>query len=468
MDAWNGAAPGKKEDKKPTQTGAAGTAESGLSGMAEVKAGIHRKLLERLNLANLETVSRDEARATVREVIQDILSWEKIPVALNLQERERLAEEILDEIFGLGPLEPLMKDPEVSDILVNTFKDVWIEKNGKLFRTDIRFQNDRHLLQVIDRIVSGVGRRIDDSSPMVDARLPDNSRVNAIIPPLAVDGPHVSIRRFKLDVLSGEDLIAKKTMTPAMLEILSGAVKARLNILISGGTGAGKTTLLNVLSAQIPADERIVTIEDSAELQLQQPHVVRLEARPSNVEGKGEVTVRSLVINALRMRPDRIIVGEVRGPEAVDMLQAMNTGHDGSLTTLHANTPRDALNRLGTQVAMSNLSIPDRAVRQQIVGGIHMVIQLTRLPDGTRKIISISEITGVEGEVITMQDLFVFDREGIGEEGQVLGRFRPTGIRPRFADLLKARGIELDGAAFLDLDDGKKGRDRPWLRRKES
>jgi pilus assembly protein CpaF len=436
-----------------------------LKGMPDIKAGVHRKLLERLNLANLESVSRDEAKDTIREVIQDILQWERTPVALNLRERERLAEEILDEIFGLGPLEPLMKDPEVSDILVNTYKDVWIERHGKLYRTDIRFQNDKHLMQVIDRIVSGVGRRIDDSSPMVDARLPDNSRVNAVIPPLAVDGPHVSIRRFKLDVLSGEDLIGKETMTPAMLEVLKGAVGARLNILISGGTGAGKTTLLNVLSSHIPTDERIVTIEDSAELQLRQPHVVRLESRPANVEGRGEVPLRALVINALRMRPDRIIVGEVRGAEAVDMLQAMNTGHDGSLTTLHANTPRDALNRLGTQVAMANLNIPDRAIRQQIVGGIQVVIQLSRLSDGTRKIMSISEITGMEGEVITMQDLFVFERQGIGEDGKVLGRFKPTGIRPRFADVLKARGVEFDGGTFLDIEDEAGRGGKAWNRR---
>ncbi len=420
--------------------------------MAEVKGRIHRRLLERLNLANLEMVSKDEAIETIREVIQDLLQSEALPVALNLREREVLAQEILDEIFGLGPLEPLMKDPELSDILVNTYDDVWVERLGKLYKTDIRFQDDRHLLQVIDRIVSGVGRRIDDSSPMVDARLPDQSRVNAIIPPLAVDGPHLSIRRFKLDVLSGEDLLAKETLNEAILEVLAGAVKARLNILISGGTGAGKTTLLNVLSSHIPADERIVTIEDSAELQLRQPHVVRLESRPPNVEGKGEVTTRSLVINSLRMRPDRIIVGEVRGPEAVDMLQAMNTGHDGSLTTLHSNTPRDALNRLGTMVSMANLNLPDRAIRQQIVGGIQLVIQLARLPDGTRKIVSISEITGMEGEVITMQDLFVYEQQGIREDGMVMGRFKPTGIRPKFTDVLKARGIEFDGATFFDVE----------------
>lgn len=428
--------------------------------LADLKASIHRKLLERLNLANLDTVGREEAKETIREVIQDILHAERTPVALNLRERERLAQEILDEIFGLGPIEPLMKDPEVSDVLVNTFDDVWVERKGKLFKTDIRFQNDRHLLQVIDRIVSGVGRRIDDSSPMVDARLPDNSRVNAIIPPLAVDGPHLSIRRFKLDVLTGQDLLAKDTLTRPMLEVLTAAVQARLNILISGGTGAGKTTLLNVLSSHIPLDERIITIEDSAELQLRQPHVVRLEARPPNVEGKGEVAVRSLVINSLRMRPDRIIVGEVRGAEAVDMLQAMNTGHDGSLTTLHANTPRDALNRLGTMVSMANLNLPDRAVRHQIVGAIQIVIQLARLSDGTRKIVSVSEITGMEGEVITMQDVFVFDREGIGERGEVLGRFKATGIRPKFSDVLKSRGVEFDAAMFMDLGGGERGESR--------
>ena len=429
-------------------------------GMEDLKATIHRKLLERINLANLETVSRDEAKDTIRQVIQELLNFEASPVALNLRERERLAEEILDEIFGLGPLEPLMKDPEVSDILVNTASDVWVERGGKLYRTDVRFQNDRHLLQVIDRIVSGVGRRIDDSSPMVDARLPDKSRVNAIIPPLAVDGPHMSIRRFKLDVLSGEDLMGKDTLTEDMLELLVGCVQARLNILISGGTGAGKTTLLNVLSSNIPVNERIVTIEDSAELQLRQPHVVRLESRPPNVEGRGEVTVRALVINSLRMRPDRIIVGEVRGPEAVDMLQEMNTGHDGSLTTLHANNPRDALNRLGTMVAMANLNLPDRAVRQQIAGGINVVIQLSRLPDGTRKIISISEISGMEGEVISMQDVFVFDREGMDEDGRVLGKFRATGIRPKFTEVLKSRGIDFDGLMFLDQGDGVFGKRR--------
>jgi pilus assembly protein CpaF len=436
--------------------GTNGTSQGGTSvigapiGLVDVKARIHRKLLSRLNLTNLESVSREEATQAIRQAIQELLSSEREQVALNLQERERLQLEILDEIFGLGPLEPLMKDPEVSDILVNTHDDIWIEKDGRLHRTDIRFKDDRHLLQVIDRIVSGVGRRIDDSSPMVDARLPDNSRVNAIIPPLAVDGPHLSIRRFKRDVLSDEDLLGKGAFTRPMLEVLQAVVKSRLNILISGGTGAGKTTLLNVLSSHIPEDERVVTIEDSAELQLRQPHVVRLETRPPNVEGKGEVTARALVVNSLRMRPDRIIVGEVRGSEAVDMLQAMNTGHDGSLTTVHANTPRDALNRLATMVAMANLNLPEKAVRHQIANGIQVVLQVSRLPDGSRRLVSISEIVGMEGDVITMQEIFTYERQGIDADGKLRGRFRATGIRPSFADLLEARGVQLPGGLFLN------------------
>jgi len=449
MDSWDNVGP--LEGQRPgAQKPVAGPATGDLPVMSETKTRIHRKLLEKLNLSNLENVSRDEATETIRQVITELLQWERDTVALNVRERERLVREILDEIFGLGPLEPLMKDPEVSDILVNTHDDVWVEKHGKLFRTDVCFQDDRHLLQVIDRIVSAVGRRIDDSSPMVDARLPDNSRVNAIIPPLAIDGPHLSIRRFKKDVLTDQNLLEKGAFTPAMLEILKGIVKARMNILISGGTGAGKTTLLNVLSSHIPADERIVTVEDSAELQLRQPHVVRLETRPMNVEGRGEVTARALVINSLRMRPDRIIVGEVRGAEAIDMLQAMNTGHDGSLTTVHANTPRDALNRLSTMVAMANLNLPERAVRQQIANGIQVVLQVSRLSDGTRKVMSISEIVGMEGEVISMQDIFMFDRQGVDPEGNVIGQFKPTGIRPKFTDALKARGIELGGNLFFD------------------
>ena len=436
------------ESGKKSASKAGGAAEAPLTDMVDIKARVHRKLLERLNLANLDSVGREKAAETIRQTIQEMFSWENI--ALNLDERDRLSQEILDEIFGLGPLEPLMKDPEVSDILVNTYKNVFVERNGRLYRTDVRFQDDRHLLQVIDRIVSGVGRRIDESSPMVDARLPDNSRVNAIIPPLAVDGPHMSIRRFKTDVLTDRDLLAKETFTEPMLALLKGIVKARLNILISGGTGAGKTTLLNVLSSHIPADERIVTIEDSAELQLRQPHVVRLETRPANVEGRGEVTQRALVINSLRMRPDRIIVGEVRGHEAIDMLQAMNTGHDGSLTTVHANTPRDALARLETMVAMANLNLPEKAVRRQIASAMDVVIQIARLSDGKRKVLSVSEIVGMEGDVITMQDLFIFERQGVAEDGEVLGRFRPTGIRPRFADTLKAKGIDLPGLVFVE------------------
>jgi pilus assembly protein CpaF len=418
--------------------------------MQALKSRIHRRLLERLNLSSLDAVDRGEAERVIAEVTQELLTWEKFP--LNRDEREGLVEQILDEIFGLGPLEPLMQDPDITDILVNSHDQVYVEKGGILYPTDVRFQDDRHLLQVIDRIVSAVGRRIDDSSPMVDARLPNNSRVNAVIPPLAVDGPHMSIRRFRQDTMKGEDLINGGALSQPMLELLSGVVKARLNVLVSGGTGAGKTTLLNILSTSIPHNERIITIEDSAELQLQQPHTVRLETRPANIEGRGEVSQRMLVVNALRMRPDRIIVGEVRGSEAVDMLQAMNTGHDGSLTTLHANSPRDALTRLETLVSMANLNLPDKAVRQQIASALDVVIQLSRLPDGSRKVMAISEVVGMEGDVITMQDLFVYERQGLAEDGKVLGRFRPTGVRPSFADKLAARGIDLRGLLFLEAE----------------
>ena len=418
----------------------------------EVKSRIHRKVLERLNLSNLETVSREQAAAAVRQVLQDLLALED--VALNFDEREALLQQVLDEIFGLGPLEPLMKDADISDILVNTSRQVFIEKFGKIQSTDVRFKDDRHLLQVIDRIVSAVGRRIDDSSPMVDARLADGSRVNAIIPPLAIDGPHLSIRKFKRDTLSGQDLTEKKSLTEPMLELLRAIVNARLNVIISGGTGAGKTTLLNILSSFIPATERIVTIEDSAELQLRQPHVVRLETRPRNIEGEGEVSQRSLLVNALRMRPDRIIIGEVRAGEAIDMLQAMNTGHDGSLTTIHANTPRDALSRLETMVAMANLSLPEKAVRQQIASAIQVVVQISRLSDGSRKLITLSEIVGMEGDVITMQEIFQFERRGMAEDGTVLGAFKPTGIRPRFSDRLKAYGINLSSLLFSEPEAG--------------
>jgi len=416
----------------------------------EIKSRIHKMLLERLNLSNLETYDRSQVVAEIRKVVQDLLDREVAP--LNFDEREALVEQVLHEIFGLGPLEPLLQDPSVSDILVNTYKQVFIERGGRIEKTDVRFKDDRHLMQVIDRIVSAVGRRIDDSSPMVDARLADGSRVNAVIPPLAIDGPHVSIRKFKKDALSAEDLLRYETVTPPMLELLQGIIKAKLNVLISGGTGAGKTTLLNVLSSSIPGNERIVTIEDSAELQLRQPHVVRLETRPPNVEGAGQVTARQLVINALRMRPDRIIVGEVRGSEAVDMMQAMNTGHDGSLTTLHANSPRDALSRLETMVAMANLNLPEKAMRQQVASALQVVIQVSRLSDGTRRLSSISEIVGMEGDVITMQEIFMFERQGIGEDGKVMGRFKATGIRPRFAERLRTAGIELPTALFSNAD----------------
>jgi pilus assembly protein CpaF len=367
---------------------------------------------------------------------------------MNLQERERLVQEILDEVFGLGPLEPLLADSTVADILVNTHKQVYIERKGMLERTSVQFRDDAHLMTIIDRIVSAVGRRVDESSPMVDARLADGSRVNAIIPPLAIDGPCLSIRRFGHSRLLAEDLISNRSMTPTMLELLQGCVKARLNVLISGGTGAGKTTFLNVLSSYISNRERVVTIEDAAELLLNQDHVVRLETRPPNIEGKGAIQQRQLVINALRMRPDRIIVGEVRGEEALDMLQAMNTGHDGSLTTIHANSPRDALSRLETMVAMSNLNLPENAIRRQIASAIDVVIQVSRMSDGTRKIVSIAEITGMEGDVVTMQDVFVFRKRGIRETGEVLGDFLPTGIRPKFSERLLVTGIQLPMSMF--------------------
>jgi pilus assembly protein CpaF len=432
----------------PATTNGSGFGEDnhGVHALQQVKGKVHRKLLERLNLSNLDRLERQQVADAVRKVVQDLITQEGVP--LNFEERDTIVVQVLDEIFGLGPLEPLIKDPEVSDILVNTYKQVYIERHGKLERTEVMFQDDRHLLQIIDRIVSAVGRRIDDSSPMVDARLPDGSRVNAIIKPLALDGPHLSIRKFKRDALSGEDLLRTESLTDEMLTLLKAIVKARLNVLISGGTGAGKTTLLNILSSFIPVTERIVTIEDSAELQLKQPHVVRLETRPANIEGHGEVAQRVLLINALRMRPDRIIMGECRGSEAIDMLQAMNTGHDGSLTTLHANTPRDALSRLETMISMANLELPERAMRQQIASAINVVVQVSRLSDGTRKLMQVSEIVGMEGDIITMQDIFVYEREGVAENDKVLGRFRATGIRPRFSDRLKSYGIDLSSLLF--------------------
>ncbi len=412
----------------------------------QVKADLHRKILDRLDLEKLGRTANDAAREEVLVLIRNTVNSEAVP--LSFAERERLAREILDEIFGLGPLEPLLKDPSISDILVNRFDRVYVERAGKLEPTGLSFKDDAHLMQIIDRIVSRVGRRVDESSPMVDARLADGSRVNAIIPPLAIDGPCLSIRRFGRDPITARNMIENKTLTEPMLELLSAMVKGRLNLLISGGTGAGKTTLLNVLSGYIPNSERIVTIEDAAELQMKQEHVVRLETRPPNIEGKGAVRQRQLVINSLRMRPDRIVVGEVRGEEAFDMLQAMNTGHEGSLTTVHANSQRDALARVESMFSMANLNIPERAVRQQIASGIHAVVQIARLADGTRKVITISEVTGVEGEVISMQDIFVFERTGLDETGKVKGMFRATGIRPRFAERLAVSGARLRPALF--------------------
>jgi pilus assembly protein CpaF len=441
----NGAAPPPPPPPRVEPAAASGSQHAVFQ---HIKGRVHRRLIERLNLSSLDKLTRDQVVEAIRKVVYDLLSQESAP--LNFDEREELVTQVLDEIFGLGPLEPLIQDPSVSDILVNTFKQVYIERGGRLERTDVRFQDDRHLLQVIDRIVSAVGRRIDDSSPMVDARLPDGSRVNAIIKPLALDGPHLSIRKFKRDALSGDDLLRTESVTEPMLELLQAIVKARLNVIISGGTGAGKTTLLNILSSYIPVTERIVTIEDSAELQLRQPHVVRLETRPANIEGAGEVSQRLLLINALRMRPDRIIMGECRGGEAVDMLQAMNTGHDGSITTVHANSPRDALSRLETMISMASLDLPEKGMRQQIASAVQVVIQVSRLSDGTRKVIQISEIVGMEGEVITMQDIFGFERLGMDGD-KVLGRFRASGIRPRFSDRLKSFGIDLSSILFSDL-----------------
>jgi pilus assembly protein CpaF len=397
-------------------------------------------------LDRVTQLNRDTVRAEVVQIAENLTTAESTP--MTLQERERLAQEILDEVFGLGPLEPLLKDSAISDILVNTYKDVYVERRGLLERTNVQFRDEAHLLAIIDRIVSAVGRRIDESSPMVDARLADGSRVNAIIPPLAIDGACLSIRRFGRVPLNVDALLRNQTLTSGMLALLRGCVYARMNTLISGGTGAGKTTLLNVLSSFISNRERIISIEDAAELQLHQDHVVRLETRPPNVEGKGAVLQRQLVINSLRMRPDRIIVGEVRGEEALDMLQAMNTGHDGSLTTIHANSARDALARLETMIAMSNLHLPEVATRRQIASAIDVVVQVSRMSDGTRKVTSISEITGVEGDIISMQEIFGFRKTGLAENGSVLGEFVATGVRPRLSERLAASGVNLPPSMF--------------------
>ncbi len=413
-----------------------------------LKAMVHQELLNRLNLERLTRVKREEAEPEIRRVIAVIIEAQLSTTPLSLLERETLVTDVLNELFGLGPLEALLRDHAVSDILVNRHNLIFVEREGKLQETDIIFKDDRHLLQIIERIVSSVGRRIDESSPMVDARLQDGSRVNAIIPPLALDGPVLSIRRFRTDRLGAQDLVDRESLTQSMLDFLKAAVACRLNIIVSGGTGAGKTTLLNILSSFIAQTERIVTIEDAAELMLRQRHVVRLETRPANIEGKGAVKQRDLVVNALRMRPDRIIMGEVRSEEALDMLQAMNTGHDGSLTTIHSNSARDALHRLDTMVAMANLNIPERAIRQQIASAINLIIQVTRQSDGTRRVTGISELTGMEGEVITMHEIFLFEKTGLRQDGKVCGRFKATGIRPKCSDRLAQSGFHLPADMF--------------------
>jgi pilus assembly protein CpaF len=417
----------------------------------ELKSRVHQELLNRLNLERLAKVRREDAEPEIKDIILGLLAKEAESTPLSLFERESMIADVLNELFGLGPLEALLSDRDISDILVNRHDQIYIERNGKLEETPLVFQDDRHLIRIIERIVSSVGRRVDESSPMVDARLADGSRVNAIIPPLALDGPCLSIRRFRTDRLGAQDLVARESLTQPILDFLHAAVACRLNVIISGGTGAGKTTLLNVLSGFISDKERVVTIEDAAELMMRQRHVVRLETRPPNIEGQGAVRQRQLVINALRMRPDRIVVGEVRGDEALDMLQAMNTGHDGSLTTIHANSPRDALYRLDTMVAMANLNIPERAVRQQISSAINLIVQISRLSDGTRRVVNVSEVTGMEQDVITMHDIFVFDRTGLSPDGKVLGRFKATGIRPKCSQQLQTSGFALPMEMFEHL-----------------
>ncbi|HSR57686.1 MAG TPA: CpaF family protein [Candidatus Binataceae bacterium] len=440
----NGAAPVRQRalavntPKKPKDTQA--------EGFQQLKLAVHNRLFESLDVSRLESLDANLASQKVTTAITEILNEEGR--LLTDSDRSRLIEEIKNELLGLGPLEPLLWDDAITDILINGAKQVYVEKLGKLHLTDVQFQDDNHLMLIIDRIVSQVGRRVDESSPMVDARLPDGSRINAIIPPLALDGPSMSIRRFGKRRYSIDDLVAKESITPECVEFLKIVVKARLNILVCGGTGSGKTTMLNCLSAFIPADERIVTIEDSAELSLQQPHVVRLETRPSNVEGKGEVTQRDLVKNALRMRPDRIVVGEVRSAEVMDMLQAMSTGHDGSIATIHANNPRECLGRLEMMMLLSGVSIPQRAMRQQVASALNMIVHVSRLSDGTRKVMKISEITGMEGEMIMMQDLFEFKRAGVGANGKVLGQFAPTGIRSAYTQQLEAAGFRFDAKMF--------------------
>ena len=415
----------------------------------ELKFTLHRKLVDKINLEALASIDNQRVRSEVRQALIALIEGE--PTLLSSLEKQQISEEVLDEVFGLGPLEPLLQDPGISDILVNTHKQVYVERKGLLELTSVSFRDSQHLLRIIDKIVSQVGRRVDESTPMVDARLSDGSRVNAIIPPLAVDGPLLSIRRFSTDKLMPPDLVDRRAMTPGMMELLEAAVKARLNIIIAGGTGAGKTTLLNALSAFISPKERIVTIEDAAELQLKQPHVARLETRPSNLEGSGAVRQRELLVNSLRMRPDRIVVGEVRGEEALDMLQAMNTGHDGSLTTVHANTPRDAISRLEVMVSLANSNMQMVSVRQQIASAVHLLVQASRLSDGSRRVINVTEVTGMEGDVITLQDIFVFEKRGLNMDNAVVGRFAATGIRPKFYEKLLSAGIRLSADIFDEV-----------------
>ncbi len=418
-----------------------------------IKSQIHSKLLNTLTPDQLKSLNKEGVREQIGNVVEGLIADDQIP--MTLVERERLIEEVLDEVFGLGPLEPLLKDPSISDILVNGFDNIYVERAGKLVETNVRFKDQAHVRMIIDRIVSNIGRRIDDSSPIVDARLADGSRVCAVIPPLSLIGPVLSIRRFGKRLLTTEELLKNETLTPGMLDFLSACSEARLNVVIAGGSGAGKTTILNTLSRFIPEDERIVTIEDTAELQMQQPHVVRLETRPMNIEGAGAITQRDLVINALRMRPDRIIVGECRGPEAFDMMQAMNTGHDGSMTTTHANSTRDAFSRLETMVMMASQNVPDKVIRQMLASAIQIVIHCSRLSDGTRKLTSVSEVIGVEGEHVEMQDIFLLERTGLGARGRILGKFAATRARPHCLDRLKAYGIHLPASIFTEVQELK-------------
>jgi len=415
----------------------------------EFKFTLHRKLLDKINLEALASIDNQRMRGEVRQALISLIDSE--PTLLSSIEKQQICDEVLDEVFGLGPLEPLLQDPTISDILVNTHKQVYVERKGQLELTTVSFRDDQHLLRIIDKIVSQVGRRVDEASPMVDARLSDGSRVNAIIHPLAVDGPLLSIRRFTTDKLMPPDLVERKAMTAGMMELLEAAVKARLNIIIAGGTGSGKTTLLNALSFFISPKERIVTIEDAAELQLRQPHVVRLETRPANLEGQGAVRQRELLVNSLRMRPDRIVVGEVRGAEALDMLQAMNTGHDGSLTTVHANSPRDAVSRLEVMVSLANSNMQLTSIRQQVASAVNIFVQASRMTDGSRRVTNITEVTGMEGEIVTLQDIFVFEKRGLTPEGQVIGRFAATGIRPKFYEKLLTAGIRLRPDLFDEV-----------------